>query len=114
MSDCVFCKIVKGEIPCDKVYEDDKILVFHDIEPEAPVHVLIIPKTHISTLNDIKDGNSRVISHIFEKIPEIANDLGVDESGYRVVSNCGEDAVQTVDHIHFHLLARRTLKWPPG
>jgi len=114
MSDCVFCKIVNGEIPCDKVYEDDKILAFHDIKPEAPAHVLIIPKTHISSLNDIKNENSGVISHIFEKIPKIANTLGVDESGYRVVSNCGKDAVQTVDHIHFHLLGKRTLQWPPG
>jgi len=114
VSDCVFCKIVNGEIPCDKVYEDDKILAFHDIKPEAPAHVLIIPKTHISSLNDIKNENSGVISHIFEKIPKIANTLGVDESGYRVVSNCGKDAVQTVDHIHFHLLGKRTLQWPPG
>ncbi len=114
MKDCIFCKIAKGEIPSDKVYEDDKILVFHDIEPEAPVHVLIIPKKHISTLNEVEESNSGVFSNIFKKIPEIANILGVDESGYRIVSNCGKDALQTVDHIHFHLLAKRSLKWPPG
>ncbi len=114
MKDCIFCKIAKGEIPSDKVYEDDKILVFHDIEPEAPVHVLIIPKTHISTLNEVNEGNSGVFSHMFEKIPEIANTLGVDSSGYRIVSNCGKDALQSVDHVHFHLLAKRSLKWPPG
>jgi histidine triad (HIT) family protein len=114
VKDCIFCKIVKGDIPSDKVYEDEKILVFHDIEPEAPVHVLVIPKTHISSLNDVQEDNSGVISYIFEKIPEIANKLGVDKSGYRIVSNCGEDAMQTVEHIHFHLLAKRSLKWPPG
>ena len=114
MEDCIFCKIVKGEIPSNKVYEDDKILVFHDIEPEAPVHVLIIPKKHISSLNDTNKSNSGIYSYIFEKIPEIAKTLGVDKSGYRIVSNCGKDALQTVDHIHFHLLAKRTLKWPPG
>ena len=114
MEDCIFCKIVKGEIPSNKVYEDDEILVFHDIEPEAPVHVLIIPKTHISSLNDTNKDNSRVYSYIFEKIPEIANTLGVDKSGYRIVSNCGKDALQSVNHIHFHLLAKRSLKWPPG
>ena len=114
VKDCIFCKIIDNEIPSDKVYEDDRILAFHDIEPEAPVHILIIPKKHISSLNDIHKANSNEISYIFTKIPEIAEKLGVKESGYRIVSNCGEDALQTVDHIHFHMLAKRTLKWPPG
>ena len=114
LKDCIFCKIVNNEIPSDKVYEDEKILAFHDIEPEAPVHLLIIPKKHISSLNDVNKDNAEEISYIFSKIPEIAKKLGVQDSGYRIVSNCGEDALQTVKHIHFHMLAKRTLKWPPG
>jgi len=114
VKDCIFCKIIKNEIPSDKVYEDEKILAFHDIEPEAPVHILIIPKKHISSLNEVKKENADEISYIFTKIPEIAKKLGVEESGYRIVSNCGEDALQTVDHIHFHMLGKRTLNWPPG
>lgn len=114
MENCIFCKIISGEIPCTKVYEDDMVLSFKDINPEAPVHVLIIPKKHISTLNEITEEDSKLISHILLVAKKIAKELGVSETGYRVVSNCGEDGGQTVQHIHFHLLGGRSLQWPPG
>ena len=108
MSDCVFCKIAAGEIPSNKVYEDDKIIVIHDLNPMAPVHVLFIPKEHICCANAITSENSSVIAHIFEKIPVIAKELGL-EKGYRVVNNCGEHGCQSVMHIHFHLLGGKQL-----
>ena len=111
---CIFCKIVAGEIPSTKVYEDDKILAFRDIEPQAPVHIIIIPKEHIPSVNAITAENASVIAHIFTKIPEIAKAEGVDESGYRVVNNCGKDGGQTVEHIHFHLTGGREFGWPAG
>lgn len=114
VDDCIFCKIVKGDIPSTKVYEDDKVYCFKDISPEAPVHVLIIPKEHISNLNEINEENSKVISHIFIVTKKIVKELGISESGYRVISNCGEDGGQTVKHIHFHILGGRNLQWPPG
>lgn len=114
MSDCIFCKIIKGDIPCDKVYEDDKVIAFKDINPEAPVHVLIIPKEHISSVNDLSESNCDVISHIFITAKNIAKNMGINESGYRIVNNCGEDGGQTVHHIHFHMLGGRSLNWPPG
>lgn len=101
--DCIFCKIVSGEIPSKKVYEDDKILAFHDINPEAPVHVLIIPKKHIESLNDVNPENISYVSAVFEKIPQIAQSLGLD-NGYRVISNVGEDGGQSVHHLHFHII----------
>ena len=112
--DCLFCAIAKGEIPSKKVYEDDKILAFHDIDPQAPVHVLIIPKQHIKWAFDITPENSQVVAYIFEKIPEIARSLGVDEKGFRIVNNCGDCAGQSVKHLHFHLLAGRDFAWPAG
>lgn len=111
---CIFCKIVSGEIPSSKVYEDDKILAFNDIEPQAPVHVIIIPKEHIESANAINPENSGVIAHIFETIPKIAKELNVADSGYRVVNNCGADGGQTVEHIHFHLTGGRQFGWPAG
>ncbi|GAA0122189.1 MAG: histidine triad nucleotide-binding protein [Clostridium argentinense] len=114
MSDCIFCKIISGEIPSNKVYEDDKVFAFKDINPEAPIHVLIIPKTHITSINDLNHQNSHLISHIFLTIQNIVKELGIDESGYRVVANTGKDGGQTVNHMHFHLLAGRNLNWPPG
>ena len=111
--DCLFCKIANGEIPSNKVYEDDKILAFRDIVPQAETHILVIPKGHIaSSANDINIENCEVVGYIFAKIPEIASLAGVDS--YRIINNCGEKAGQTVKHIHFHLLARRNLAWPPG
>ena len=108
--DCLFCKIVNGEIPSTKVYEDDTVYAFRDINPMAPVHVLIIPKAHLSSINDVTAENSAVIAHIYEVAAKLAKELGVAESGYRVVSNCGPDAGQTVFHLHFHLLGGKALK----
>lgn len=108
MNDCLFCKIIAGEIPSNKVYEDDKILAFRDIAPQAPTHILVIPKTHISGVSGVTAENSEVIAHIFEIIPQIAAAEGL-TGGYRVVSNCGEDAGQTVPHLHFHILGGKKL-----
>lgn len=110
MSDCLFCKIIKGEIPSTKVYEDELVYAFKDINPIAPVHVLIIPKQHISMLWDVNEENSAVISHIYEVAGKLAKELGL-ENGFRVATNCGEDAGQTVFHIHFHLIGGRKLGW---
>ncbi len=108
--DCLFCSIVKGDIPSTKVYEDETVYAFKDINPMAPVHVLIIPKTHTaSSVNDITAENSAVIGHIYEVAAKLAKELGIAESGYRIVSNCGADAGQTVFHIHFHLLGGKKL-----
>lgn len=111
--DCLFCKIVSGEVPSAKVYEDDKMLVFKDISPQAPVHLLAVPKAHIKSVSDISPENSAVVAHIFEKIAQLAvrEKLG---AGYRVVSNIGELGQQTVGHLHFHILGGRQLEWPPG
>lgn len=106
--DCIFCKIADGSIPSKKVYEDDKMLAFYDIEPAAPVHVVMIPKTHIASANELNEENSAIIAHIYSKVPEIAEKLGL-KGGYRVVNNCGADGGQTVFHIHFHLLGGKTL-----
>ena len=108
MSDCLFCKIVAGDIPSTKVYEDDRILAFRDIAPQAPCHVLVIPKTHIADVNGITAENSAIVAHIFQVIPQIAKAEGL-ENGYRVVSNCGSDAGQTVQHLHFHILGGKQL-----
>ena len=105
--DCIFCKIVAGEIPSKKVYEDDRVLAFYDIEPKAPVHILVIPKQHLSGCGDITAENSAVVSHVFEVISKLTAELGVDS--YRVVTNKGADAGQTVSHLHFHILGGRTL-----
>lgn len=106
--DCLFCKIVAGEIPSTKVYEDDQVLAFRDIAPQAPSHILVIPKAHIGSVAEITAGNSGVVAHIFAVIPQIAEAEGL-KNGYRVVSNCGQDAGQTVHHLHFHILGGREL-----
>lgn len=103
MSDCLFCKIIAGTIPSTKVYEDETVYAFRDIAPQAPTHVLVVPKMHLTDVNDVTPENSAVIAHIFEVIPQIARAEGL-TSGYRVVSNCGADAGQTVPHLHFHIL----------
>ena len=108
MNDCLFCKIVKGDIPSTKVYEDDKILAFRDIAPKAPTHILVIPKDHIGSVAEVTAENSSVVAHIFTVIPQIAEKEGL-TGGYRVVSNCGADAGQTVHHLHFHILGGREL-----
>ena len=113
MSDCIFCKIASGEIPSNKVYEDDKMLAFHDLDPQAPVHVLIIPKKRIASTDDIKDEDQELMGYMMNKIKEVASLAGI-ENGYRTVINCGEDAMQTVQHLHMHILGKRNLQWPPG
>jgi histidine triad (HIT) family protein len=114
MENCIFCKIAKGDIPCSKVYEDDKILAFKDINPEAPVHILIIPKEHIKSINVLEEKHKELIGHIFITAKNIAKNQGAAEDGYRVVTNCGDNGGQTVPHVHFHLLGGRILNWPPG
>ena len=109
MEDCVFCKIIKGEIPSKKVYEDDEILAFYDINPIAKVHVLVIPKMHIKSLQELKEGNKDLLFHLFEKINEVAKIVGVDKTGFRVISNVGEDAGQAVKHLHFHIIGGEKL-----
>ena len=111
--DCLFCKIINGEIPSSKVYEDEVCYAFNDIDPQAPVHVLIVPKQHIKWAYDINEENSAVVAHIFEVIPKIAAQLGI-EDGFRVVNNCGDPAGQSVKHLHFHLMAGRQFTWPAG
>ena len=113
MSDCVFCMIAGKEIPSNIAYEDDKIIAFHDLDPQAPVHVLIIPKAHIASAQEITPENSAAVAHIFEVAAKLAADLGL-ENGFRIVNNCGKDGQQTVQHLHFHLLGGRQMQWPPG
>lgn len=110
MSDCIFCKIVKGEIPCSLVYQDDSVMAFKDISPLAPVHILVIPKQHLESALDINESNSAVIAHIFEMIPKIAKEANAAESGFRVVTNIGKDGGQLVPHLHFHILGGRHLE----
>ena len=112
MSDCLFCKIVAGEIPSSKVYEDNVCYAFNDIAPQAPMHFLVIPKTHIASVSGINAENSAVVAHIFEVIAKITAEKGIES--YRVVSNIGEQAGQTVPHLHFHVLSGRDMTWPPG
>ena len=113
MSDCLFCKIRDGEIPSIKVYEDEKVLCFHDVDPQAPVHVLLIPKQHIASINDVTDDDADILSYMMLKVKDIAEMLGL-ENGYRVVIHCGEDGLQTVQHLHLHILGKRKMAWPPG
>ena len=108
MENCLFCKIVKGDIPSTKVYEDEKILAFRDIAPMAPTHILVIPKAHIGSVNEVNAENADIVAHIFTVIPKIAAAEGL-TNGYRVVSNCGSDAGQTVHHLHFHILGGKLL-----
>ncbi len=102
--DCLFCKIIDGEIPSTKVYEDDMVLAFRDINPQAPEHIVVIPKTHIESANEITSANSEYVAAVWEKIPHIAKELGFAADGYRVVNNCGKNGGQTVPHLHFHIL----------
>ena len=108
MSNCLFCKIIAGDIPSTKVYEDELVFAFRDIAPQAPTHILVVPKAHIDSCNGVTAENSAVVAHIFEVIPAIARAENL-ENGYRVVSNCGDDAGQTVHHLHFHILGGKKL-----
>ncbi len=113
MSGCLFCNMASGQINVSKIYEDEKVLAFHDISPKAPVHFLVIPKEHIAGVGDIDSSNSSVVSHIFEVIAKLADELHL-EKGFRVVTNCGKDGGQTIGHLHYHVLGGRQLEWPPG
>lgn len=112
MSDCLFCKIAAGDIPSKKVYEDELCYAFYDIDPQAPVHFLVIPKTHIQSVSQVTADNAQVVGHIFAVIAKVAKELGLES--YRVVSNIGAQAGQSVAHLHFHVLSGRDMTWPPG
>ena len=114
MSDCLFCKIIEGNIPADIVFENDDVLAFRDVNPKAPTHILIIPRKHISTTNDLTENHELVMGRLFSAAKIIATQEGVSDDGYRMVVNCNENAGQTVFHIHMHLLAGRSMSWPPG
>ena len=114
MGDCIFCKIIKGEIPSKKVYEDKDIFAFEDINPQAPVHILIVPKKHIAKSLDAAGQDKELIGSIFMIANKLAKEKGIAESGFRLVVNCNRDSGQEVFHIHFHLLGGRKMKWPPG
>ncbi|NLA77485.1 MAG: histidine triad nucleotide-binding protein [Clostridiales bacterium] len=113
MDDCIFCKIIAGDIPSKKAYEDETVLAFYDLSPQAPVHILVIPKEHIASAADITAGNSAVVAHIFEVIARLAQEQGL-KDGFRVVTNIGDSAGQSVKHLHYHLLGGRDFTWPPG
>lgn len=112
--DCLFCKIVAGEIPSTKVYEDENVYAFLDIEPQAPVHIVLVPKKHIASANELTGEDAKTVGEIFLAAAKIAKEKGFADDGYRIVNNCGKDGGQTVGHLHFHLLAGRYLQWPPG
>ena len=113
MPDCIFCKIAAKEIPSKVVYEDESLLCFHDINPQAPVHVQLITKKHITSMDELQQEDEALMGHLMLKIKEIAKSLGLD-NGYRVVNNCGADGMQEVKHLHFHVLGKRQMLWPPG
>lgn len=115
MSDCIFCKIAAGEIPAQKVYEDDSVIAFKDLSPKAPVHVLIVPKKHIQSVAHFEAEDKELAAHIFvDVVPKLAAELGVADNGFRIVANTGDDGGQTVNHLHVHLLGGRKMTWPPG
>jgi len=114
MADCLFCKMVSGEITPDVVFEDDDVMAFRDVNPQAPMHVLVIPKTHIATVNDLTPENAALVGKLYLAAQQIAVDEGVAEPGYRMVMNCNPEAGQSVYHIHLHVLGGRPMSWPPG
>ena len=114
MSNCLFCKIISGEIPAEKLYEDDYTLAFNDIEPKAPVHILLIPKNHYENINSVDDSSIDIFSKLFAAAKIIVKEQNLDDSGYRIVINSGKDGGQMVPHIHLHILGGRSLQWPPG
>ncbi|MGV6827114.1 MAG: histidine triad nucleotide-binding protein [bacterium] len=114
MSDCIFCKIVSGDIPADIVYQDDDVVVFRDLGPQAPEHVLLIPRKHIAGLNDLTEADQTLVGKMHLTAAKVAADLGIAEGGYRTVVNCNSDGGQTVFHLHMHLLGGRQMNWPPG
>lgn len=112
--DCLFCKILAGDIPADIIFESDNVIAFRDINPQAPTHALIIPRRHVATINDLDDGDESLVGDLFLAAKKIAADEGIADAGYRVAMNCNEAAGQTVFHLHLHLLGGRRLAWPPG
>lgn len=114
MDDCIFCKIVKKEIPSDIIYEDDEAISFNDINPQAPTHFLIVPKKHIPNIGEVTESDKDLVSHLFSIANALAREKNVAESGFRIVINCNDDGGQTVNHLHIHLLGGRFMKWPPG
>ena len=112
--DCVFCKIIDGDIPSEIIYEDEDVIAFDDLDPQAPIHFLVIPKKHIKSLEELDENDSHLIGKIFLAIRQIARKKGIAETGYRIVNNIGENGGQTVPHIHFHVLGDRSMQWPPG
>ena len=114
MTDCIFCKIAAGEIPSEFVYEDDQVVGFRDLNPQAPTHVLLIPRRHIATLNDLRPEDEALVGHLYTAAAQVARQEGLAEAGYRTVINCNADGGQTVFHLHLHLLGGRRMSWPPG
>lgn len=114
MDDCLFCKIIAGDIPSDIVFENERLIAFKDINPAAPIHILIIPKIHLSTLNDLQTEHTELMGELIYTASQIAKQVGIAEDGYRIGFNCNEDGGQTVFHIHLHLLGGRKFGWPPG
>jgi histidine triad (HIT) family protein len=114
VADCLFCKIIKREIPASIVYEDDSVLAFNDIDPQGPTHVLVVPKRHIATVNDLTAGDDQIVGEMVRRAGAIANERGISAGGFRTVFNTNRDAGQTVLHIHLHLIGGRVLSWPPG
>ena len=114
MNDCVFCRILKREVPASIIYEDDKVIAFDDIAPKAPIHKIIIPREHIETINDLESKHNELIGHMMQVAKKLAKEYGIAESGYRVLTNCNRDGGQVVFHLHMHLLGGRSLTWPPG
>lgn len=114
MSGCIFCKVAGGEIPADVVYENDQLVAFRDLNPQAPTHILIIPRKHIATLNDLEEADANLMGKLILAAKEVARQEGIDEAGYRTLFNCNASAGQTVFHIHLHLLGGRAMGWPPG
>ncbi len=112
--DCLFCKIVAGEIPADKVYEDEACVAFRDINPQAPTHILVVPREHIARLDAVQESHRALLGHLLERVAHLAREQGLADEGFRTVVNCGASAGQEVFHIHVHLLGGRTFRWPPG
>ncbi len=114
VANCIFCKMVSKEIPTKIIYEDNKVLAFHDINPQAPIHFLVIPKEHIKSISHVSEEHKELLGHIHITIKKIAEELGISSKGYRVVNNCGNLGGQEVEHLHFHVLGGRQMQWPPG
>jgi histidine triad (HIT) family protein len=114
MSDCLFCRIIAGEIPASIVYQDDHLVAFNDINPQAPVHILVVPKKHVATLNDLTPGEDQLVGEMVRRAAAIASERGISAGGYRTVFNTNREAGQTVFHIHLHLIGGRSMHWPPG